>query len=126
MIAIGVGCRKGCPADDIVALVRDAMAMLPPGGSPASLVSIEAKRGEPGLEDAARRLGLTLVFFEKSVLQLFATNTKTYSQRIDDLHGVPSVAETAALAGAGRGAVLIVPRLASAGVTCAIAGSGRL
>lgn len=126
MIAIGVGCRKCCPADDIVALVREAMAALPSGAAPAGLFSIEAKRGDPGLEEAARRLALPLMFLDRSVLQLFVAATKTHSQRIDDMYGLPSVAETAALAGAGRGAVLIVPRLAAASVTCAIAGTGSI
>ena len=102
MIAIGVGCRKGCPADDIVALVREALAALPAGKVPAGLFSIADKRGEPGLTEAAAVLGLPLSFLETPELQQVAGAAKTHSRRIEAMHGLPSVAETAALAGAGR------------------------
>jgi cobalt-precorrin 5A hydrolase len=39
------------------------------------------------------------------------------------LFGVPSIAETVALAAAGARASLIVPRIAHEGVTCALASS---
>ena len=123
MIAIGVGCRKGCSADEIVALVHETLAVLPTGAEPCGLFSIEAKRDEAGLAQAAAQLGLPLAFFDKGVLQAFSEGAQTFSARVDSLHGLPSVAETAALAGAGHGAALLVERRASAQATCAIAGN---
>ncbi|MCX8255161.1 MAG: cobalamin biosynthesis protein [Beijerinckiaceae bacterium] len=122
VIAIGVGCRSGCDADEIVALVEDTLAMLPTRRKALGLYSIDARRGEAGLADAASRLGLPLVFLAAEALQRFSDGAQTISPRVDRIHGLPSVAETAALAGVGDDAVLLVTRRASARATCAIAG----
>ena len=122
MIAIGIGCRKACAAGDIIALVHDTMALLPPGLTPGGLFSLEDKRGEPGLDAAATALDLPLTFLDRAVLALVAGEARSCSRRIEEMFGLPSVAETAALAGAGQGAVLLVPRRASSTATCAIAG----
>jgi cobalt-precorrin 5A hydrolase len=45
----------------------------------------------------------------------------TRSHRIEALRQVGSVAEAAALAAAGPGAMLLLRRIASAGATCALA-----
>ena len=121
MIAIGVGCRKACPEDDILAVVRDALASLP-GRIPAGVFTVAEKRSEPGLAAAAATLGLPLIFLDSAALRLVAGDARTRSRRIEDMFGLPSVAETAALAGAGPGAVLLVPRRAGPTATCAIAG----
>lgn len=124
MIAIGLGCRRGCAADEIVALVREALAALPDAGGALGLFSIGDKAGEPGLAEAATRLGLPLTFLDADVLRGFADRAETRSARVEALHGLPSVAETAALAGAGADGVLLVPRRATPRATCAIAVSG--
>ncbi len=121
MIAIGVGCRKDCPADDILALVRDALAALP-GSTPEAMFTMAEKRGEPGLAAAAAALGLPLVFLQRAALRLVAGDARSRSARVETLFGLPGVAETAALAGAGPGAVLLLPRRAGPRATCAIAG----
>ena len=122
-IAIGIGCRKGCPADDIVALVREAISRLSPSAEVAGLFSVTEKTGEPGLAEAAAMLRLPLSFLDRAVLNRFAEQAQSRSSRVEEMFGLPSVAETAALAGAGAGATLLVPRLSSATATCAIAGS---
>ncbi len=122
MIAIGVGCRRGCPAADIVALVRVAMAELPAEMRPDSLFSLADKRDEPGLQAAALILGLPLTFLDRAVLQLVAGDARSCSRRVEEMFGLPAIAETAALAGVGGGATLLVARRASATATCAIAG----
>ncbi len=122
MIAIGVGCRSGCDADEIVGLVEDTLAMLPTPQEAQGLYSIDSRRGEAGLAEAANRLGLPLVFLAVEALRRFSDGAQTISPRVDEIHGLPSVAETAALAGAGDDAVLLVTRRASARATCAIAG----
>lgn len=122
MIAIGIGCRKACPDDDIVTLVREAVALLPSEAKPSGLFSLSDKSGEPGLARAAATLDLPLTFLDRAELQRAAGAARTRSRRVEDLYGLPSVAETAALAGAGAGAVLLVERLSSPMATCAIAG----
>ena len=121
MIAVGVGCRRACPAEDIVDLVRAALAHLP-GDQAEGLFTLADKRGEPGLERAAAILGLPLVFLDLTALRLAAGGVRSHSPRVKSLYGLPCVAETAALAGAGPGAVLLVARQARPTATCAVAG----
>lgn len=118
-IAVGLGCRSGVAAPAIVALVREAFAQvaLPPDG--ATLFTIDAKRDEAGLARAAAELGAPLHFFSREMLA--AVKTPTQSTHSLAAFGISSVAESAALAGAGEGATLIVPRIARDGVTCALA-----
>ena len=124
MIAIGIGCRKGCEAQEIVDLVQRACARA--GVSLASvslagarLCSLADKQCEAGVLQAAIVLGLPLVFFPASVLAQMQPVTR--STRVMALFGTPSVAEAAALAGAGPNAILTGARLASKWATCAIA-----
>ena len=121
-VAIGVGCRLGSSANAIEALVRHALDRAPPAER-LGVFTIEDKNTEPGLIAAARRLGLDLVFLTPDALREQAPFVQTRSIRSGTRFGVPSVAEAAALAGAGTGGVLIFPRIVSQGVTCAIAQS---
>ena len=121
-LAIGVGCRRGCSANVIETLVRDALKRAPVAER-LGLFTILDKSGEAGLIEAAGRLGLNLVLLTREVLREQAAFLGTRSARTESLFGVPSVAEAAALAGAGTDSVLIVPRIAGQGATCAIAAS---
>ena len=119
-IAIGVGCRKGCPADTIEALVRRALDS-GSGVMPLGIFTIADKRGEVGLSEAAERLGLTLNFVSRDDLQSREGDVRTRSDAAQQAFSVASVAEAAALVGAGPNSILIVPRIAADGATCAIA-----
>lgn len=129
MLAIGVGCRSGVTADMIVTLVRRALdraASLMPEGLPtrglrAAMFTAVEKQGEAGLREAATLLAMPLVFLPKPALAAFSDAAETRSERVVQLFGVPSLAETAALAGAGTGSHLLVARIAADGVTCAVA-----
>ncbi|PSC06685.1 cobalamin biosynthesis protein CobE [Alsobacter soli] len=123
MTAIGIGCRKGCPAASIVALIRRALAdpALAGAGMMAVFTTIE-KQSEPGIAAAAAALSLPLVYLPRAALEAVAPSAQTRSERVVELFGVPSVAETAALAGAGPGARLLVPRISADGASCAVAG----
>ncbi|WP_400766306.1 cobalamin biosynthesis protein [Methylosinus sporium] len=90
-------------------------------GGEIALFTIESKRGENGLHDAARLLNLPLVFLPLDTLLARKGELLTRSPRVEALTGVGSVAEAAALVGAGAGSRLLGPRLGSAGLTCAIA-----
>jgi cobalt-precorrin 5A hydrolase len=121
-IAIGVGCRLGCPADAIEALVRQALN-LTPNAERLGLFTIRDKSAEPGLAEAAARLGLGLVFLSREALRDQGPFIRSRSAHAESRFGVPSVAEAAALAGAGADSILLVPRIAGQGATCAVAGS---
>ena len=119
-IAIGLGCRKGVSSEAIASLVREALARIEQNGA-AALFTVDAKRDEAGMTQAAQALAMPLHFLPQEALATVADLAQTRSQRVEALFGVPSVAETAALAGAGPGAVLILPRIARDDATCAIA-----
>jgi cobalt-precorrin 5A hydrolase len=121
MIAIGVGCRKGAASDAIVALVRRAIREAGELAGERALFTGEAKRGEANLDDAARALALPLRYVAPERLAIEAPRAATRSARVERLIGLPSLAETAALAGAGPGGQLILQRIAARGATCAIA-----
>ena len=119
-LAIGLGCRRGVSGEVIASLVREALARVEQTG-PAALFTVEGKRAEAGMAQAAQALAMPLHFLPQKALEAVADLAQTRSQRVEALFGVPSVAETAALAGAGPGAVLILPRITRDNVTCAIA-----
>ncbi|MBP0574469.1 cobalamin biosynthesis protein, partial [Mycobacterium tuberculosis] len=74
-----------------------------------------------GLAEAAAALGLPLVFLPEAALAAAAPGAVTRSERVVALFGVPSIAETAALAAAGPNARLVVPRRIVGPVTVAVA-----
>ena len=121
-LAIGVGCRRGCADAAIAALVERALdAGAVSGGEPHALFTTEHKRGEPGLPAAAERLGLPLYYLSDELLRAVQSRLATRSAAAERRFGIPSVAEAAALAGAGPHSVLVVPRISDNGATCAIA-----
>jgi cobalt-precorrin 5A hydrolase len=121
-VAIGVGCKRGCSTEAIVALVERAIAAAACAGRQASLFTHEAKKCEAGLASAAKALGLPLVFLEAEVLRQASLRAATNSPRVMEMFGLPSIAEAAALAGAGPSSVLLVARMSDGGASCAIAG----
>ncbi|MCW6510641.1 cobalamin biosynthesis protein [Lichenifustis flavocetrariae] len=120
-LAIGVGCRRECSAATIVALVTETCTGL--DRTDARLFTLEAKHAEPGLHEAAALLDLPMIFLPLGALNAALPGVSIRSARVEQAVGVASVAEAAALAGAGAGARLLVSRRVSAGATCAIARS---
>ena len=120
-LAIGIGCRLNCTGEAIAALVADALGTLPRAS--AALFTIADKQGQAGPAAAARLLGLPLRYLPREALVAVISRVETRSARAEAQFGVASVAEAAALAGAGPEARLIVRRIAGGGATCAIAGA---
>jgi cobalt-precorrin 5A hydrolase len=116
MIVAGIGCRSGCPADDILALLSDRRI--------AALAAPIGKCGEPGLIEAATRLGLPLIAVSPEALAAAQPRCVTLSARALRETGVASVAEGCALAAAGPASRLLGPRSANARATCALAERG--
>jgi cobalt-precorrin 5A hydrolase len=121
VIAIGIGCRSGASASNIVSLVQRTLGDAGIHGGEVKLVSIDTKKDEAGLIKAARLLSMPLVFLPREALAARSPDVSTRSARVESLYDLPSIAETAALAGAGAGSRLIVPRVTAGAVTCAIA-----
>jgi cobalt-precorrin 5A hydrolase len=124
MIVAGLGCRRDCAAQDVLAAIARALAAA--GKTAAELSALyapESKRAESGLALAAAQLGKPLAFLAWAELEAQAPRVLTRSARVLAQTGVPCVAETAALAGA-RGAAstrLLGPRQSFGGATCALA-----
>jgi len=107
----GVGCRRGVSAEEVLAAVAAAC-----GGAPDALAVVPAKAGEPGVVEAARRLGVPLLVGAVGDGRLATCSAASLAAT-----GVGSAAEAAALAGAGGAARLLAPRLVAGRVTCAVA-----
>ncbi len=121
-VAIGIGCKSGCSSEAIVALVERAIAAASCAGAPATLFTHEAKKSEASLANAVKALGLPLVFLDFQVLRQASFRAAANSPRVMAMFGLPSIAEAAALAGAGPSSVLLVARMSDGGACCAIAG----
>lgn len=122
MIVAGIGCRRGSTADDVQDAVLAALRQAGRCGIDL-MATIPRRADEPGLREAAQALGTALAVPEDAALRDAAPHCLTRSAHALALTGLPSVAECAALAGAGLGARLLGPRLALGGVTCALAES---
>ena len=118
MIVAGIGCRTGCLAEDLAAVVRLAAATA--GRTVGALAAPGFKQHEPGLHEAARLLGLPLVFVDFAALQAVQPRCPTRSGLAERATGVASVAEGAALAASGGR--LVLTRVSLGGATCALAG----
>lgn len=122
MIVAGIGCRRYAGAQLIDELLSKALALHGIDEAALTLIVTEAgKVQEPGLRMVARRRGVELRGISTEDLAAVAEQVRTKSDRVLAAKGVPSVAEAAALVGAGAGARLLGARIANPQVTCAIA-----
>ncbi len=117
---VGIGCRASASPEAIAALVGEARAR---AGLELSSLHTAAAVAAPALAEAAARLGLPLYRHDEAALAAVAGRVVSYSPRVEARFGVGSVAEAAALVGAGEGARLIVPKFSAEGVSCAVAES---
>jgi len=122
MIVAGVGFRRGVEAEEIVALVEQALELASLARNALErLATIEALAALPAFKEAARRLDVSVSSVAELGLSEAAPHVRTQSARSIAAHGVGSVAEAAALAAAGPGSCLILERIASPSATCALA-----
>ena len=119
MIVAGIGCRRGCPAEDIVAVVH--MAQDRADCRVGALAAPEFKRHEAGLHGAALTLGVSLIFVGAPALAAVQPRCPTRSYVAAHHTGVASVAEGSALAACGG--TLLLARIANGAATCALAGA---
>ncbi|GAA2563345.1 MULTISPECIES: precorrin-3B C(17)-methyltransferase [Streptomyces] len=131
-LVVGVGASKGAPVEEVLALVEGALREAGlSAASLAELATVDAKAEEPGIVEAARRLGVPLVTY--AAQELARVDVPHPSDAPLAAVGTPSVAEAAALV---RGGELLVPKRKSeradgrpAMATCAVVrrpGRGRL
>ena len=116
MIVAGVGFRTRCTAEELAALVRTA-------GHPVSLLSAPVRKRAAAALGAATLLGLPVVLIDDDELAAVQHACLTRSAVAARATGHASVAEACALAAAGPGARLVLPRIACPVATCAVAAS---
>jgi cobalt-precorrin 5A hydrolase len=125
MIVAGIGCRRGATVEAVLEAIAAAIASS--NVAAPQLVGLavpEEKLCEAGIVAAADRLALPVIGVSLADLARVGDGTLTYSERVQAMKGVPSVAEAAALAAAGAGARLIAARTTTPTVTCALARGG--
>ncbi len=121
-IVIGVGCRKECFASEIIELVHVAMEKSNITISDVEIMSTAwVKEGALPIIHAAEALDLPLVVIPKERCEAMINLAETVSEKVVELFAVPSIAEVAALAAAGKNPKLLCARVSSQSVTCAIA-----
>lgn len=128
LTAAGVGYRVHCTAGDIfAAVIACAQTYEQPLDCIRLLCAAYFKAGSKQLEMAADLLGTELLFFSHGALEAYASQAITFSPLVIRRFGLPSIAETAALAGAvelsgGKGSArLLGARQVVGGVSCALA-----
>jgi cobalt-precorrin 5A hydrolase / precorrin-3B C17-methyltransferase len=122
LLALGVGCERGCPAGEIVDLARSALKEAGlAAAAVAVVVSIELKLAELGIHALAESLGVPARFFSSARLLAETEGLSERSAATFRTTGCWGVAEGAALAAAGPGGVLVLPKRKSRHATCAVA-----
>ncbi len=121
-MTLGVGCARGCPPEELEALVMGALeaAELAPGAL-KGLFTLDLKADEPAVYALAGKLGLPLRLFGAAELEAETPRLENPSDVVFAEVGCHGVAEAAALAGAGPEAFLGSPKIKSANATCALA-----
>ncbi|MBB1252040.1 cobalamin biosynthesis protein [Streptomyces alkaliterrae] len=127
-LVVGVGACRGVGHDEVSTLVAEVLAAA--GVAPdrvAALATVDVRGREPALLAAAAELGVPLRC--RPAAELAEVDVPHPSGMARERLGTPSVAEAAALLGAGPGARLLVPKRRSsppdgrpAMATCALAG----
>jgi cobalt-precorrin 5A hydrolase/precorrin-3B C17-methyltransferase len=122
ILALGIGCERGCSAEEISDLVHSTLAAT--GLSPKSVavvVSVEQKLAEAAIHALAAEFGVPARFFPASRLLAETRHLSERSEAAFRATGCWGVAEGAALAAAGCGGVLVVPKRKSRRATVAVA-----
>jgi cobalt-precorrin 5A hydrolase len=118
-VIAGLGFRRDVGADAILAVLREAGARC--GRSIDALAVPDFKADEPGMLDAAGRLGLPVIRVGRAALRGEQGRCLTRSDAALAATGLASVAEAAALAAAGADCRLLLARISLPRATCALA-----
>jgi cobalt-precorrin 5A hydrolase len=126
VIVAGFGCRRGCaPGDLQTALERALLHSRVSLAELHGLFAPDSKVHESAILELAKQLHKPLCFLPRERLLAQSARTLTHSAHSLEHYGVPSVAETAALAGAQTFSSakprLLAARQVAGGATCALA-----
>ncbi len=120
--ALGVGCSRNCPPEELEALVMKVLAGAEVAtGALAGLFTLDLKSDEPAVNALATKLAAPLRLFAAAELEAETPRLANPSATVFAEVGCHGVAEAAALAAAGPQAVLLRAKVKSANATCALA-----
>ena len=120
--ALGVGCARNCPPEDLRALVDAALAEA--GMAPEALAcvsTIALKADEPAIVALAQDFGVPLRLFEAADLETETPRLANPSDVVFAEVGAHGVSEAAALAQVGPKGRLYLEKRKAAMATCAVA-----
>ena len=122
VLALGVGCERDTPAEDLWALVERAFIATGLAlDAVACVASLDLKSDEAAVHALAARLGVPARFFTAAALEAETPRLANPSEVVFKAVGCHGVAEGAALAAAGPGGRLLVAKTKDVRATCAVA-----
>jgi cobalt-precorrin 5A hydrolase/cobalt-precorrin 5A hydrolase/precorrin-3B C17-methyltransferase len=116
-LVVGAGCSRGCPPEELAALVDSALAGV--DGRVVAVATIDRRAAEPCVVALAQTRGVPVRAHSADALARVPVPTP--SAVVARHVGTASVAEAAALLAAGPGARIAVVKRRSAHATCAVA-----
>ena len=120
-LVLGIGCRKKTPADALEEFIRKVMEK---NGLDirrvCAVASIDIKKEEEGILEAARHLGVPFQVYDAETLRS-CEGKFTASAFVEAQVGVDNVCERSSMYAAGAGAELLVRKTAADGMTVSVA-----
>jgi cobalamin biosynthesis protein CbiG len=124
---VGIGLSREAIAADAIALVERAISA---SGIKAAhieaIATIASRRDDPVVISVASHLRCGILAFDAEVLERETPRLRNPSDDVFARIGCHGVAEAAALAAAGKDAVLIVEKISGRRLTAAIAGASAI
>ncbi len=121
-VALGVGCARNCPPEELAALVAEVMAeaQLCPSAI-HSVNTVDLKADEPAVIELAKYLDVPMRVCSAETLEAETPRLENPSEIVFAEVGTHGVAEAAALAQTGEDGILWYPKRKTARATCALA-----
>ena len=126
MIVAGFGFRRDCSLEDLELALAGALSLAGIRGDGVEALGVpERKANQASLCALASKLARPILPLAQASLVAQSARASTHSAHALRTFGVPSVAETSALAGVcalgGKEPFLLAPRHVAGGATCALA-----
>ncbi|MGA7326271.1 MAG: cobalamin biosynthesis protein [Rhodomicrobium sp.] len=127
MAVIGIGTTSRATVEDVLSVISAAKEKCAVVNSAHEMRQITALAGldraalNAVLAEAAQTTKLELILLGLDDLRAAAHLCVTSSQKSIQQYGIPSIAEAAALSGAGDGAKLLLPRICGRRTTASVA-----
>ncbi|NVK33867.1 MAG: precorrin-3B C(17)-methyltransferase [Rhodobacteraceae bacterium] len=119
---IGVGCARGCAAEELIQLVDEQLAKHEIArGAISCIASLDLKADEPAMHALAAHLGVPFRVFSAEQLEAQTPRLLNPSEVVFKEVGCHGVSEGACYAGTGEFGVLVVPKHKTANATVAVA-----